>query len=267
MASGLSAAVLLVVCVFLAPSVSAGTRDCESYRDVSNTYHSSKSCITGFCCGDCYNRYCCHDSFWKLTEEKQDDCDASFSSPFPMIFGISGFVVILLIAICCCVCPCCCLYKMCRKPRPVIATTTHTTVMTTTPQQYPQQPMVSPGHPQSYQGAQYPPYQPVPVQSGYGSQPVPQGYGPQPMPTVPYPAQPFTPGPPPTYQEASEFGPVYPPNPMPYSQAAFNPGQPSYPPQPPVQPPQPNAPPAQPDFLAQPAYNPDYVAAPPKTGY
>lgn len=84
----------------------------------------------------------------------------------------------------------------------VIATTTHTTVVTTTPQQYPQQPIVSPG--QSYQGAQYPPYQPVPVQPGYGSQPMPQGYGAQPMPTMPYHGQPFTPGPPPTYHEAGE---------------------------------------------------------------
>lgn len=58
-------------------------------------------------------------------------------------------------------------------------------------------------------------------------------------------------------------GPAYPPNPMPYSQAAFSPGQPAYPLQPPVQP---NAPPTQPDYIAQPAYNPDYVGGPPKTG-
>ncbi|KAG7244793.1 hypothetical protein INR49_029812 [Caranx melampygus] len=143
----------------------------------------------------------------------------------------------------------------------VVATTTHTTVVTSTPQQYPQQTIATPSQPQAYQGAQYPPYQPVPVQQGYGTQPMPQAYGAQPMPTTPYPPPMFTPGPPPTYQEAT--GPTYPPNPAAYSQAAYNPNQPAYPAQPHTQP-QPNAPFAHTDFLSQPAYNPDYVA--PKTG-
>lgn len=82
----------------------------------------------------------------------------------------------------------------------VLATTT---VVTTIPQQYPQQPTATPV--QSYQGSQYPPYQPVPVQPGYPAQPMPRGYGPQPMPTSPYQGQPFTAGPPPTYQEASKW--------------------------------------------------------------
>lgn len=59
-------------------------------------------------------------------------------------------------------------------------------------------------------------------------------------------------------------GPAFSPTPMPYSQAAFSPDQPSYPLQPPY-PPQPSGPPAHADYLAQPAYNPDYVAAP-RTG-
>ena len=83
----------------------------------------------------------------------------------------------------------------------VIATTTTTVVTTTTPQHYPRQATATPV--QSYQGSQYPPYQPVPVQTGYPAQPMPQTYGPQPMPTTPYQGQPFTAGPPPTYQEAS----------------------------------------------------------------
>lgn len=91
----------------------------------------------------------------------------------------------------------------------VVTTTTHTTVVTTSPQQYPQQypqqPTATPGQPQSYQGAQYPPYQPIPVQTGYGAQPMPQGYGPQPLPTSPYHGQGFI-APPPSYQEASECG-------------------------------------------------------------
>ncbi|CAB1445069.1 unnamed protein product [Pleuronectes platessa] len=185
MASGLCGAVVLVLWAVLAPNVFARDKDCLYYRDIHQVEHSSQRCYLGFCCGSCYNRYCCSNTFDYLSEDKQEVCDIQsdreYSSPFHMIIGIVSLVVVVLIVICCCVCPCCCLYKMCRKPRPVVATTTHTTVITSTPQNYPQQPTASPGHPQSYQGAQYQPYQPVPVQPGYGAQPMPQGYGAQPM--------------------------------------------------------------------------------------
>ncbi|KAM4613947.1 protein shisa-5-like [Polymixia lowei] len=269
MAAGLSVVVCLL-CVILVPAVSAWDDSCQSYTDISGVYHPFKSC-PAYCCGTCNHRYCCSGSFMRLSEDEQDDCIESYrvNHNVTVASSIGAVVIIIIIAICCCVCPCCCLYKMCRKPRPVIATTTHTTVVTTTPQQYPQQPTASPGHPQSYQGAPYPGYQPVPVQPGYGAQP---------MPTAPYHGQPFTPGPPPPYQEAT--GPAYPPTSMPYSQAAFSPGQPAYPLQPPAQP-QPQAPPQpqpqpqpqaqanapHPDYLAQPAYNPAYAPPPPKTGY
>ncbi|KAM7402300.1 hypothetical protein PAMP_017548 [Pampus punctatissimus] len=97
----------------------------------------------------------------------------------------------------------------------------YTSVVSTTPQQYPLQTVASPIYLQSYSGVQYPPYQHAPVQPGNASQP---------MPTMPYQGQPFTSGPPPTYQEAT----FYPPNLMPYSQAVLTPGQPPYPLQPPV---------------------------------
>ncbi|XP_068170391.1 protein shisa-5-like [Antennarius striatus] len=266
MSLGPSSIGVLVLCVTLTPFVSAGIWDCWSYRDEDDVYHGAKKCRIGFCCGTCRNRYCCQDSFWRLSEDKQDNCySSSYSSEgsqLPLVLGIVSIVVIILIIICCCICPCCCLYKMCRKPQPVIATTTHTTVVTSAPQQYPRQPMEA-TQPASYQVGQFPPYQPVPVQPGYGSQPTPQGYGAQPMPS-PYHAPPFAAGPPPTYQEAT--GPAYPPNPMPYSHAAFTSDQPAYPLQPPAQPRQPGALPTSTDYLAQPAYNPDYVAPPPKTG-
>lgn len=57
----------------LSVSVTAGSKDCESYRDVSNSYQSFQKCYTGFCCGSCFNRYCCRDSFWRLTEDKQEE--------------------------------------------------------------------------------------------------------------------------------------------------------------------------------------------------
>ncbi|XP_054473712.1 protein shisa-5-like [Anoplopoma fimbria] len=282
MASGLySVVVVLALSVALAPRVAAGDRNCLSYDG-----QPFQRCDRGFCCGTCLKRECCTNIFYKFTEDKQEDCISyqTYSSPMPMILGIGTVITMFLIFICCCVCPCCCMYKMCRKPRPVIATTTHTTVVTTTPRQYPQQPTASPGQPQSYQGGQCLIYNPVPVQpQGYGPHPVPQGYGPQPgpqgygpqpgpqgyghqpmpqgygaqaMPTPPYHGQAIAAGPPPTYQEAT--GPGFPPNPMPYSQAAFSPGQPGYPLQPPVQP-QPKGPNPHTDYLAQPAFNPDYT--------
>lgn len=252
MASALSSLVVLLFIVVFTPSLFAWPSDdddCKAYTDLSGDYHKKQTCRYGFCCGSCYNRYCCQDTFMRLSEDKQDNCDFHTYRPIlPMVLGIGGFVVISLIFVLCCVCPCCCLYKACRRPRPVIATTT-TTVVTSTPQGYPQQPTATP-QPQPYQPAQYPAYHPIPVQPGYGAQP------------MPYQGAPYAPGPPPTYQEAT--GPSYPAAPMPYSQAAFTPGQASYPLQPPgpspsqpQPPPQANAPGM--DFLSQPAYNPDYV--------
>lgn len=92
-----------------------------------------------------------------------------------------------------------CVLHLCC-PTAVINSTTHTTVVTSIPQQYPRQQVATPEQPAGYQ----PSYQATPIQPGYGTQPMSQGYGAQPMPTVPYQGQPYTPGPPPTYQEASE---------------------------------------------------------------
>ncbi|XP_029548665.1 protein shisa-5 isoform X2 [Salmo trutta] len=272
--------VMLLLCGTIIPFVTAGD-DCEGYLDAKSQYHSKQYCGTyGGCCGTCDNRYCC---IYGQSKLEQDSCylsSSSSSSTFTIWPFIAIPVIFVIIFISCCVCPCCCLYNMCRKPRPVIATTSHTTVVNTQFTQQPQQPI------QIYQGGpQYPAYQPVPVQPGYGAQPQPGYGGGQPMPTAPgNQGQPFQPGPPPPYQET---GSAYPPAiPVPYSQAGFSPGQPSYPFQPPAQPGYPaqhpgypaqqpgypaqaGAPPVQPDFLsAQPAYNPAFVdSQPPKTGY
>ncbi|KAJ8400896.1 hypothetical protein AAFF_G00392500 [Aldrovandia affinis] len=161
-----------------------------------------------YCCGTCDNKYCCSNSMKILT----DDCFFSRSNGDNIITissTVVGFVIFTILIISCCVCPCCCLYKMCRKPTPVVATTT-TTVMHTA---YTPQP--NPG--QAYQGAQYPGYQPVPVQPGFGGQP---------MPSAPYQGQPYSPpyqgqvsGPPPPYQEARQG---YSPAQVPYSQAGIH---------------------------------------------
>uniref|UniRef100_A0A1A8LR43 Protein shisa-5 n=1 Tax=Nothobranchius pienaari TaxID=704102 RepID=A0A1A8LR43_9TELE len=260
MARGLPYAVLVVLCATFATCVFAwGDDDCKAYTDSYNIYHAYQTCsYFQFCCGTCSNRECCNSNLRRLSDDAQDKCynNGKFfthTSSVPVvpvvISSVIGFLAILIV-VCCCVCPCCCLYSLCRKPRPVVATT-HTTVVTSIPQQYPQQPTAVASPPQPYQATQHHPYQPMPVQPSYGT----QG-----MPTFPHQGQQFPP--PPTYQEAT--GPSYPPQPMPYSQAAYGPGQPAYPLQPSVQP-HPNVPPAQMDYLSQPAYNPDFVA-PPKTG-
>lgn len=201
-----------------------------------------------FCCGTCDNRYCCSSPRNMLSEDEQESCFFNGNGNQSIVIGatVTGIVIFIVIFIVCCVCPCCCIYKMCRTPRPVIGTTTTTVVST----QYPQQPVV--------QGGQYPPYQPMPSQAGYGGTPA---YGGQPMPQGPYQGQPYVAGPPPPYQEAG--GPGYP---VPYSQAAYDGGQAAYPIQPPVQPG--FAYPAPPAGYSstQPAYNPAFVE-PPKTGY
>ncbi|XP_041944951.1 protein shisa-5 isoform X1 [Alosa sapidissima] len=250
-------ALVVYVLVFLGTvlTISAGD-DCNGYND-GLTYHNSLNCnYKEFCCGTCDNRYCCSQYIQRFSEDAQDACKI-FSSPINTIkiSGIVSVIVIIIIFISCCVCPCCCLYKLCRKPRPVVATTTHTTTVVTTP--YPQN---------TTPAQQYPGYQPVAPQPGYGT---PAGYGGQSMPSAPYQGQSYTVGPPPPYQESTGPGPGYPVN---YSQAAYTPGQQSYPLQPPVpagyqaQPPPPadlNA--MQPAY--NPAYNPAYVAPPSKPAY
>ncbi|KAL6464818.1 hypothetical protein MHYP_G00271350 [Metynnis hypsauchen] len=253
--------VLLLLSGFLF-SVAFGD-DCDSYYTFSGEYRKSQDCFLQFCCGSCDNRYCCSSLYNRLDD---DDCvqhvhqfeqdkvltTMKSSKPFSAITvgsAIVGVIIIIIFFVVCCLCPCCCLYKMCRKPRPVMTTTTHTTVVST---QYPQQQPLNPG-------VQYPAYQQIPAQPGYSAQP---GYGgqpmPMPMPTTPYKGQPYAPGPPPPYHESGY--------PAPYSQAAYDGGQPPYPLQPPTQPGYAHPTPPADYSVSQPPYNPAYVD-PPKTGY
>lgn len=46
---------------------------CESYRDINYKYINAKICLTNsfqsqFCCGSCYNRYCCNDESASLNQ-------------------------------------------------------------------------------------------------------------------------------------------------------------------------------------------------------
>ncbi|XP_028854462.1 protein shisa-5 isoform X1 [Denticeps clupeoides] len=265
------APLLLAVCAALR-AVSAGDSDCMGY--VKGTqYVPGQHCNPyQFCCGTCDSRYCCSNPTHALTEDQQEDCVFRLSDTFfhskttprtswntAAIASIVAGIVVVVCIVLCCVCPCCCLYKLCRKPRPVVATTTHTTVITSPPAQ---------------PAAQYPGYQPVPAQPGYGA---PGGYGTQvmypaqPMPTAPYQGQPYGSPLPPPYQEF-----VPPGYQAPHSQAGYAAGQPFYPMQPAGQQPYPSQPQGQPYDVAQhpppkdyaqPPYNPDYVNPPPNTGH
>ncbi|XP_015203759.1 protein shisa-5 isoform X1 [Lepisosteus oculatus] len=266
--AGTSLIIFITLAVFVPVALSD---DCESYIDSLGKFHGEQKCsLFQFCCGSCENRYCCGRFSDKLDEDEQKTCfirrrwdemgksgeiaysawesmTTSHTSGMGMsiAIGVTIFIIFIIIIISCCTCSCCCLYKMCRKPpRPIVTTTATTTVMQIP---YPQQPAA----PQTYPGPQYPGYQPVPVQPGYGNQP---------LPTAPYPGQQYAPtypasGPPPPYQEAVPGPAPYPPQPA-YSPAhppaSYDCGQPAYPPQ--------QGYPAQPDYnSSQPAYNPAYM--------
>ncbi|XP_013363064.1 PREDICTED: protein shisa-5 isoform X1 [Chinchilla lanigera] len=185
-----------------------------------------------FCCGSCSNRYCCSDVRKRLVRA-EDGCAGPedrvptptepweqpgsalrFRSSFdsdPMsgfgatvAIGLTIFVLSVVTIIICFTCSCCCLYKMCRRPRPVVTTTTATTVVHTP---YPQPPSAPP----SYPGPTYQGYHPMPAQPGVPAAPYPTQYPP------PYPAQPMGP---PAYHETFTGGAAAP---YPASQPPYNP--------------------------------------------
>ncbi|XP_016048225.2 protein shisa-5 isoform X4 [Erinaceus europaeus] len=117
--------------------------------------------------------------------------------------GLTIFVLFIVTIIVCFTCSCCSLYKMCRRPRPIVTTTTATTVVHAP---YPQPANMPP----SYPGPVYQGYQPMPPQPGLPGAPYPTQYPP------PYPAQPMGP---PTYHETLAGAAM----PYPASQPPYNP--------------------------------------------
>ncbi|CAM4658367.1 unnamed protein product [Leuciscus chuanchicus] len=244
MASTVTVLLLLSAGLF---TVTVGDNDCIAYITSKHEYRPSIRCSNvGFgylpkhCCGTCDNRYCCFFRYRKLTTEEQIACTVQSNEVLIIVSGIMGLLIICIVFIVCCCCPCCFMYKMCRKPRPVVGAHI-TTVMNTQciQQQQQQQPAMQP--------AQYPAYQPVPTQPGYSAQP---------MQTGPYQGQPYAPGPQLSYNMAESPG-------YPGVQAPYDGSQATYPMMPPAQygsayPPQ--------ESFNQPAYNPAYMQ-PQKNGY
>ncbi|XP_007168866.1 protein shisa-5 isoform X2 [Balaenoptera acutorostrata] len=157
-----------------------------------------------FCCGTCYDQYCCSDVLKKFVWNGEE-CgvpEARFGTTVAV--GLTIFVLSVVTIIICFTCSCCYLYKMCRRPRPVVTTTTATTVVHTP---YSQAPSVPP----SYPGPTYQGYHSMPPQPGMPAAPYPTQYPP------PYLAQPMGP---PAYHETVAGGAAMP---YPASQPPYNP--------------------------------------------
>uniref|UniRef100_A0A8C2BIB4 Si:dkey-42i9.7 n=1 Tax=Cyprinus carpio TaxID=7962 RepID=A0A8C2BIB4_CYPCA len=173
-----SAVLLLLSAGLFTVTVGFGD-DCQGYFTSNNAYSSSISCGLGtHCCGSCDYRYCCSSESVRLSEHEQNMCTINSIAIGSSIVG----VLVLIILFTCCCCPCCSVVQ------------THvTTVMNT--QCIQQQPVM--------QGGQYPQYQPVLTQPGYGGHP---------MQTGPYQGQSYAPGPPPPYHVTSQaMYPMQPP--------------------------------------------------------
>ncbi|XP_026517447.2 protein shisa-4, partial [Terrapene carolina triunguis] len=87
--------------------------DCLWYLDKNGSWHPGFDCnFFTFCCGNCYQRYCCIDPLKLITERQQKHCLA-FSPK--TIAGIASavvlFVAIVATIICCFMCSCCYLYQ------------------------------------------------------------------------------------------------------------------------------------------------------------
>ncbi|XP_076985545.1 protein shisa-5 isoform X3 [Tamandua tetradactyla] len=184
-----------------------------------------------FCCGTCDDQYCCSDVLKKFVWnencilpgasvdaniESLEQLDSTLRSHSildsdPMsgfgatvAIGLTIFVLSVVTIIICFTCSCCCLYKMCRRPRPVVTTTSSTTVVHSP---YPQAPSMPPGYPgPTYQG-----YHPMAPHPGMPVASYPTQYPP------PYPTQPLGP---PAYQETLSGDAAMP---YPISQPPYNP--------------------------------------------
>ncbi|KAM7171476.1 protein shisa-4 [Macrochelys suwanniensis] len=102
-----------MVLLSLTASLGLADEDCLWYLDKNGSWHPGFDCnFFTFCCGNCYQRYCCIDPLKLITERQQKHCLA-FSPK--TIAGIASavvlFVAIVATIICCFMCSCCYLYQ------------------------------------------------------------------------------------------------------------------------------------------------------------
>ncbi|KAK2493889.1 hypothetical protein MC885_000017 [Smutsia gigantea] len=152
------------------PTALAG-KDCLWYLDRNGSWHPGFNCeFITFCCGTCYQRYCCRDLTLLITERQQKHCLA-FSPK--TIAGIASavilFVAVVATTICCFLCSCCYLYRRRQHLQSPFEGMDDTgqgqeIPMTGIPVQpvypYPQDPKAGPTPPQA--GFMYPPSGPAP---------------------------------------------------------------------------------------------------------
>uniref|UniRef100_A0A8P0TLJ9 Shisa family member 4 n=3 Tax=Canis lupus TaxID=9612 RepID=A0A8P0TLJ9_CANLF len=159
-AARLAAAAVLV----LGAPLALAAEDCLWYLDRNGSWHPGFSCeFFTFCCGTCYQRYCCRDLTLLITERQQKHCLA-FSPK--TIAGIASavilFVAVVATTICCFLCSCCYLYR--RRQHLQSPFEGQEIPMTGIPVQpvypYPQDPKAGPVPPQP--GYVYPPSGPAP---------------------------------------------------------------------------------------------------------
>lgn len=156
----LAAVVLLV----LGAPLALASEDCLWYLDRNGSWHPGFDCeFFTFCCGTCYQRYCCRDLTLLITERQQKHCLA-FSPK--TIAGIASavilFVAVVATTICCFLCSCCYLYR--RRQQLQSTFEGQEIPMTGIPMQpvyqYPPDPKAGPAPPQP--GFMYPPSGPAP---------------------------------------------------------------------------------------------------------
>ncbi|CAM4611170.1 protein shisa-4 isoform X1 [Lepidochelys kempii] len=104
---------LAMVLLSLTASLGLADEDCLWYRDRNGSWHPGFDCnFFTFCCGHCYQRYCCTEPLKLITELQQKHCLA-FSPK--TVAGIASavvlFVAIVATVLCCFLCFCCYLYR------------------------------------------------------------------------------------------------------------------------------------------------------------
>nr|XP_020747869.1 protein shisa-4 [Odocoileus virginianus texanus] len=162
--AGWAAGAARVALLVLGAPLALAGEDCLWYLDRNGSWHPGFNCeFFTFCCGTCYQRYCCRDLSLLITERQQKHCLA-FSPK--TIAGIASavilFVAVVATTICCFLCSCCYLYR--RRQQLQSPFEGQEIPMTGVPVQpvypYPQDPKAGPAPPQP--GFMYPPSGPAP---------------------------------------------------------------------------------------------------------
>ncbi|EHB03757.1 Protein shisa-4 [Heterocephalus glaber] len=147
--------------------------DCLWYLGRNGSWNPGFDCeFFTFCCGTCYQRYCCRDLTVLITERQQKHCLAFSPKTIASIASaVILFVAVVATTICCFLCFCCYLYR--RRQQLQSPYEGQEIPMTGIPVQpvypYPSDPKVGPAPPQP--GFMYPASGPAPQYPLYPARP------------------------------------------------------------------------------------------------